>query len=76
MSLGRAATNDIILEDDTVSRQHAKIKLEGNQWFIYDLAATNPTRVNGRSLQGRHPLVDGDRIQIGNTVFMFKQVNR
>jgi pSer/pThr/pTyr-binding forkhead associated (FHA) protein len=71
-SIGRAGTNDIVLEDPTVSRQQAKIRLEGDEFYIYDLGATNPTRVNGRVIT-KQKLADGDRVEMGNTVFVFKR---
>lgn len=71
--IGRGGTCDIILNDATVSRQHIKVRLEGKEFCLHDLAATNPTRVNGQEV-GRHRLVEGDRIELGNTVLVFKQV--
>lgn len=71
-SIGRAGTNDIIVSDPTVSRQQAKIRLEGEEFYIYDLGATNPTRVNGQEIT-KQRLMDGDRIEVGNTVFVFKR---
>lgn len=72
-AIGRSGENDIILDDTAVSRQHAKIRLEGTTFTIFDLGATNPTKVNGQEI-GKHTLVDGDRIEIGQTVLVFKQV--
>lgn len=71
-SIGRAGTNDVILSDTTVSRDQAKIRLEGKEFYIYDLAATNPTRVNGQRIT-KQRLLDGDRVEVGDTVFVFKR---
>jgi VWFA-related protein len=72
-SIGRTGENNIILDDPSVSRQHAKVRLEGQTFTVFDLAATNPTKVNGQEI-GRHQLVDGDRVEIGNIILVFKQV--
>ena len=72
-TIGRGGDNDIILDDPSVSRQHAKVRLEGQTFTIFDLGATNPTEVNGQKI-GKHQLVDGDRVEIGNAVLVFKQV--
>ena len=72
-SIGRSGDNDIILGDPTVGRQQAKVRLEGNSFYIYDLAATNPTLVNDRRVT-KHLLEEGDRVQVGNTVLVFKRV--
>ena len=72
-AIGRSGQNDIIIDDSKVSRQHAKVRLEGQIFTIFDLGATNPTKVNGQE-SGRHELIDGDQIEIGNSVLVFKQV--
>jgi VWFA-related protein len=74
-SLGRAAENDIILDDTTVSRYHAKVRREGEDFFLYDLAATNPTLVNGQAIT-RHLLREGDKVEIGEMVLVFKEVKQ
>jgi VWFA-related protein len=74
-SIGRSGDNDIILDDPATSRQHAKIKLEGQTFVIYDLGATNPTEVNRQEIV-KHQLMDGDRVKIGETVLVFKQINQ
>ncbi|MBI5877188.1 MAG: FHA domain-containing protein [Chloroflexi bacterium] len=66
--------NDVVLDDQSVSRDQAKVRLEGGQFYLYDLASTNPTVVNGRRVEGRHPLQNGDRITMGNVELVFKRV--
>jgi pSer/pThr/pTyr-binding forkhead associated (FHA) protein len=73
--IGRGGENDIVLDDPAVSRQHAKVRLEEGIFTIFDLGATNPTEVNGQEI-GRHQLLDGDRVTIGKTVLVFKQIER
>lgn len=79
-ALGREAENDIIVDDDFASRRHAKVRLEpdgpddGKPVFVlYDLATPNGTLVNGEQVY-KARLADGDRVQIGETVMVFKQV--
>jgi len=74
-TVGRAAENDIILDDPTVSRYHAKVRREGEDFYLYDLAATNPTRVNGQAIT-RHLLREGDKVEIGEIVLVFKEVKQ
>jgi pSer/pThr/pTyr-binding forkhead associated (FHA) protein len=64
---------DFVLDDDSVSAQHARIKSERGQFVLYDLASTNGTRLNGRRVQ-RSNLVDGDEIVIGVVKLVFKEV--
>lgn len=58
----------------TVSRQHATMTLEDDHWSLRNLSATNPVVLNGRPLaEGEVAplLVDGDRIEMGEVVFVF-----
>jgi diguanylate cyclase (GGDEF)-like protein len=63
--LGRGAKADIMLDEPSVSRSHARITIDDDgQYFIEDLGSTNGTFVCGRPV--RHsPLSNGDRVQIG-----------
>ncbi len=72
-TIGRLGTNDIVISDPTVGRNQAKIRMEGTEFYIYDLAATNPTRVNGQDI-ARHRLDPGDRIEVGDSILVFKRV--
>lgn len=65
---------DIVLEDDTVSGEHARIQLEEGQFYIYDLASTNGTFVNNHHIQ-KEMLMDNDIIRLGNAEMIFKRVN-
>lgn len=72
--LGRDASRcDVVLEDDAVSREHAKIRYEGGRFWIYDLGSRNGTFINNHKVQ-RQMLIDGDRIRVGDTVLVFKEV--
>jgi len=71
--LGRGVDNDIILDDDTVSDRHARIKKEGKAFVLYDLGATNGTRLNGVRIQ-RELLCHNDVIQMGNVELVFVQI--
>jgi diguanylate cyclase (GGDEF)-like protein len=67
MVIGRARSCSIRLDDDGISRRHAKIISLGSQVHIEDLGSTNGTFVNGEKLASRRPLTDGDKITIGST---------
>jgi hypothetical protein len=69
---------DVDLDQDDpeakVSRRHARIIRENNQFFIEDLGSTNGTFINrGRRLLpgNRHPLNNGDEIIVGKTFLKF-----
>ncbi len=77
MTIGRAEDNDIILDDETISRHHARLLVEPGigypQIYIQDLASVNGVFVNGERIV-RQLLHDEDHIAIGNAVFAFKHL--
>jgi len=73
MAVGREATNDIVIDDKAVSKEQAKVKIEDGKFYIYDLAATNRTKVNDEEILKKE-LNDGDKVKIGETTLVFKQI--
>lgn len=68
--IGRAADADIRLEDEGVSRRHAKLTVQGSGVVVLsDNGSTNGTFVNGERIS-QHALSDGDRVQIGSTTIL------
>lgn len=72
-TIGRDATNDVVLDDPAISGKHAKVRLEEKTFAIYDLATTNHTFVNDQAIT-RHVLHDGDRVSLGRKQLVFKRV--
>lgn len=72
VTIGRGPENDIVLsEDPRVSRQHAEIKLRGNEFVLVNLSQKNFVMVNGQSIQSE-VLTNESVIQIGETEILFK----
>lgn len=69
--LGRHPDCDVVLEVGAVSRQHAQIIREGQQFFVEDLNSRNGTYVNGRMIEGRTLLKENDRVKICDMLFTF-----
>lgn len=69
---GRAIQTDIPLDDEAVSRRHARISWTGMNYVVRDLGSTNGTYVNDVSVDER-ALKDGDQVKIGRTIFKFIQ---
>ncbi len=60
----------------TVSREHARMRFDGQRWSITNLSQTNPVVVNGEELpavEGTQFLSEGDRIEMGEVVFLFHE---
>ncbi len=67
--IGRGDKADVRLFDDGISREHARLVKDGNQFVLEDLGSTNGTHCNGERVQ-RHPLAEGDKILIGSTTIL------
>lgn len=67
--LGRLPTCDVILEDGSISSQHAKLKLGNSQLRVSDMGSTNGTRLNYSILTTPEYLQDGDTVEFGNVTF-------
>ncbi len=76
--IGRGSECHIQLEDPDheLSRIHAKIRIEGGQFYIFDMGSSNGTFVNGEDLReiGKKLLNDGYQIEMGNYKFIFKRI--
>src|SRR5207237_6188025 len=70
VSIGREEGNTLRLNDERVSRFHAKVQLDGDDYILTDLESTNGTRVNGTSVQIRRLRI-GDRVGVGRSVLLF-----
>lgn len=64
---------DFVIEDSTVSRKHARFTKSPEGIFVKNLSRVNPTLVNDQEFKDPILLVEGDRIQIGNTRFLFSE---
>jgi transcriptional regulator with GAF, ATPase, and Fis domain len=51
MTIGKAPGNDLVLSDDTVSRQHCELVRTGQGIHVKDLGSTNGTRIDGTRVQ-------------------------
>jgi DNA-binding response OmpR family regulator len=64
VTIGRWEDNDVVVDDRWISRTHARVRREGDQYVIEDLDSKNGTFVNGRRIAGPVVLADGDEIQV------------
>ncbi|MCW2664717.1 MAG: Regulator [Mycobacterium sp.] len=74
--IGRLSDNDVVLDDDTVSRHHAVIVDTGNSFVITDLQSANGVDVVGQRVRTSAMLADGDRICICGHEFTFEICGR
>ncbi|MFO0568596.1 MAG: GGDEF domain-containing protein [Polyangiaceae bacterium] len=70
-TIGRVPDNDVVLEDDAVSRRHAQLEQRSVGWFVVDVGSRNGTLHNEGELEKEAMLTHGDRIKIGSTIFKY-----
>src|SRR6478609_8011553 len=68
--VGRSSKSEIQIDQESVSRNHAKIMNTGKSIILRDLGSTNGTYVNDQLID-EYVLKDGDFIKIGRTIFKF-----
>ncbi len=68
--IGRSDSANIQVDQDSVSRQHAKITARSGRTWLHDLDSTNGTFVNDQAVAD-YELQDGDLIRIGQTIFKY-----
>jgi pSer/pThr/pTyr-binding forkhead associated (FHA) protein len=74
LTIGRAKDNTVALAgDDFASAHHARIEATRDGVWIVDLDSTNGTFVNGKRLDGRRKLREGDVVQVGDTELRFER---
>src|SRR6476660_9516567 len=72
--IGRSSKSEIQIDQESVSRNHAKIINTGKSIILRDLGSTNGTYVNDELID-EYVLRDGDFIKIGRTIFKFLSGN-
>ena len=66
--IGRDVNNDVVVNDQEVSRKHARLVMQAGGYVLEDLGSTNGTYVNGQRLMGPHVLRTGETVMLGENV--------
>jgi pSer/pThr/pTyr-binding forkhead associated (FHA) protein len=76
-TIGRSPANTIVLDGDSVSKEHAKIKYYKDEdvFKIHDLVSTNGTFVEGVRVEAPIILQDGSKVEFGEEPLVFKRVS-
>ena len=72
LSVGRSKECDVQIVDRYASSLHARVFSREGRFFVEDMNSTNGTLLNGATLKGEAELIDGDTVEIGDTVFRFE----
>ena len=68
--IGRSARCDLPIDQESVSRHHARITFDGKDYWIQDLGSTNGTFVGDVAVQ-KQRLSDGEQVRIGRSILKF-----
>ena len=74
LRIGRDPAAELALNDRQVSRHHAIVACEDGVWTVSDLGSRHGVRVNGVACT-KHRLADGDRVQIGGSLLVFRDTD-
>jgi pSer/pThr/pTyr-binding forkhead associated (FHA) protein len=72
VNIGRADYNDLVIPDDSVSSQHAKLTRREGVWILTDLGSTNGTLVDGERIAGDTPIAPGAFVRFGDIQLAFE----
>lgn len=75
LNVGRMPDCDLVIDDPSVSKHHARIEWDGKDASIEDLQSSNGTRLNGDALNIKLVVRDGDTIEFGDTQFCYLSTN-
>jgi len=69
--IGREDGVDVLIDNPSVSRRHAEIRLGDDGWVVEDLGSSNGTFISGTKIQGPQPIGLGDEIGFGKFSIVF-----
>jgi hypothetical protein len=73
VTVGRGNANDIALDDEFASTQHARVESRPDGVWLEDIGSTNGTAVNGVLIEKPRKLSPGDVIRVGETDLRFER---
>jgi diguanylate cyclase (GGDEF)-like protein len=68
--IGRSSASDLFIDQESISRHHARISFDGTSYWASDLGSTNGTYVNDEQVREQR-LRDGDQVRIGRSILKF-----
>jgi pSer/pThr/pTyr-binding forkhead associated (FHA) protein len=73
VTIGRADSSTLVISDDYVSTNHARLVPRGDSWVVEDLGSTNGTFLDRERVTAATPVPIGTPIRIGKTVLELRR---
>lgn len=73
--IGRDPDGVLWIDHSSVSRRHARIVVAGGKATLEDLDSKNGTRLNGKTIDRRMSLADGDEVRVGPETIVFRALS-
>jgi pSer/pThr/pTyr-binding forkhead associated (FHA) protein len=74
LKIGKSSTNDVVINDNSISDEHAIIVYKDKTLVMQDLLSSTGTFLNNVPVEQRVTLKDNDKIKIGNINFLLKLI--
>ena len=71
LRIGRDPDNEVVIDDEGVSRRHARIEKRNGRLLLMDVGSKNGTLINDAEVSSIVELKTGDRIKVGSTIFKY-----
>ena len=72
-TIGRAASNTVVVDDQFASTEHARLTFRGRSWYLEDIGSTNGTYVAGEKIEAPVALRFGDEFTLGRARFRLER---
>jgi hypothetical protein len=73
VTIGRAPSSTLVLDDDYASNAHARLSLVNGTWVVQDLGSTNGTWIDRQRITSPTPLSSGQHLKVGRTVLELRR---
>lgn len=73
--IGRSSEADLMIADRFLSRKHARLYLDGDDWWAEDLGSRNGTLLNGKEIEGAAKIAEGDELRLCGSVISVESVS-
>lgn len=70
VKIGRLLDNDVVVQNNLVSRNHAEIRYENEKFVLYDMGSSSGTFLNNKKIE-KNVIYSGDMILCANTPMIF-----